>query len=70
MQNFYTFCFEMGVIISIVSVKSKLAGLGKTCMFILYANYHKGDKYHMFNITSKTMCLIYDIQLTHKTYAE
>ena len=51
---------EMGVVHSIATVKAKLEDLGKTCMFLGYAQNHTGGTYRMSNIRTKLIVLSND----------
>ena len=60
----------MGVLRSIVNVKSKLEYQGMTCMFIGYAQNNKGGTYHMLNLHTKIIILSCDVIWLNKTYGE
>ena len=65
---------EMGVVRSIVIVKYNLDDQVTTCIFLSYAQNHKGGTYHMLNIWTKFIVLSRDIiwltKHTVSTYQE
>ena len=61
---------EMGVVRSIVTVKSKLEEQGKTCMFLGYSKAHTGGTYCMLNLLKIHLILSREIIWLNKTYGE
>ena len=60
----------MVVVRIIATVKSKLEYLGKTCMFLGYAQNHTGGTYRMLNLCSKRIVLSRAVIWINKTYGE
>ena len=60
----------MVVVRIIATVKSKLEYLGKTCMFLGYAQNHTGGTYRMLNLHTKHIVLSRDIIWIKKNYGE
>ena len=58
----------MGVVCSIVSIKSKLEYLVMMYMFLGNAYNHTGSTYHILNILTKLTVLSYDVIWLNKTY--
>ena len=60
----------MGVVLSILSIESKLRYLEMTCMFLGYAQNIMDGTYDMLKLCTKHIVLSHDIIWLNKTYGE
>ena len=61
---------EMGVVRSTATVKAKLEGWGKMCMFLGYAQNDNGGTYHMLNLCTQHILLRHIVIWINIIYSE